>query len=226
MTTNSRPMPLPQETPQFQSEQEEASYWAQHDTAALMAAAEDVSETPPAELKVGLGRRASRAKKRPGRERMKLISLYLPEDLIEAVKTLAVRDDVAYQALIRSWVRERLKQELLDVRRITLSDDLLEAGTNRDALQQQSEQLLLALKLSSQSLAGESSVINTALAALLNAQQHELRVQQRESLLIEAIYAALAASETAPQGVPVEVDRRGDDDTTVAADASAARIRR
>jgi len=198
MAEHSRQLPPVRDIPQFHSEEEEANYWSQYDSTALMAVAEDVSDTPPADLRAGSGRQGSRAKKRPGRERMKLISLYLPEELIDAVKSLAARDDLAYQALIRSWISERLQQEKQQAQRGRVADPP-HGHAAFDAMQRKSERLLAALQHAGQKLAEEPSCIGAALATLLNAKQHEMRVQQHEAHLLEALYAALIPEITSPQ---------------------------
>lgn len=190
MTEHSSPQ-LPDDIPQFHSEDEEAAYWSQHDSAAIMAATDEVIDAPPANLRTGPGRQGSRARKRPGRERMKLISLYLPEEMIEAVKAVAARDGVAYQALIRSWTGARLQQETQKTWR-TLDADPLHDHDDFEMMQRNSERLLLILQHSAQKLAEEPSSIGAALAALLNAKQHELRAQHHEAILLEALYAALS----------------------------------
>lgn len=105
------PLVTPEDGPEFTTEAEEAEYWSEHDSSALMLKGEDVSETPPAELRVGPGRERSRARARPEGRRMKLVSLYLPEDFVVGMKQLAGERHVPYQALMRSWISERLAQE-------------------------------------------------------------------------------------------------------------------
>ncbi len=211
MTEHSRQLPPTRDIPQFHSEDEEAAYWSQHDSTAIMAATAGVSDAPPADLRAGSGRQGSRAKKRPGREPMKLISLYLPEDLIDAVKSLAARDEVAYQALIRSWIGERLHQEAQQAQRIYVADPP-HGHADVDAMQRESERLLAALQHAGQTLADEPGSIGAALATLLNAKQHEMRVQQHEAHLLEALYAALIPETTSSQSGIDRLRLRADDE--------------
>lgn len=105
------PVAAPEDVPEFATEDDEAEYWSDHDSSALMLRGEDVSDTPPAELRAGPGRVESRARARSEGRRMKLVSLYLPEELIAGMKQLAGERHIAYQALMRSWISERLALE-------------------------------------------------------------------------------------------------------------------
>ncbi|HEX5504245.1 MAG TPA: hypothetical protein VFW96_16590 [Thermomicrobiales bacterium] len=105
------PVVAPEDLPEFATEDDEAEYWSQHDSSALMPCGEDVSDAPPAELRVGPGRAGTRARARPEGRRMKLVSLYLPDELIAGMKRLAGERHIAYQALMRSWISERLALE-------------------------------------------------------------------------------------------------------------------
>jgi predicted DNA binding CopG/RHH family protein len=80
--------------PRFVSEQEEAEFWASHDSTEYLNDTEPVSVTfvdarPP----------------------KKQISLRLDTDAIEELKAVAQRKGIGYQTLIRIWVMERLAQE-------------------------------------------------------------------------------------------------------------------
>jgi len=78
----------------FVSEQEEAEFWATHDSA------EYLDDTEPVDVMfVDAG---------PSE---KQISLRLDAHVIEKLRTVAQSKDVGYQTLIRTWVMERLAQE-------------------------------------------------------------------------------------------------------------------
>jgi len=80
--------------PRFVSEQEEAEFWATHDSA------EYLNDTEPVDVTF--------VDARPSE---KQISLRLDAYVIEELKTVAQSKDVGYQTLIRTWVMERLDQE-------------------------------------------------------------------------------------------------------------------
>jgi len=80
--------------PRFVSEQEEAKFWASHDSTAYLDDTEPVAVTF--------------VDARPPREQ---VALRLDTDALEALKTVARHQGIGYQALIRTWVMERLAQE-------------------------------------------------------------------------------------------------------------------
>jgi predicted DNA binding CopG/RHH family protein len=80
--------------PKFVSEQEEAEFWAAHDSTEFLDETEAVDVTfidsrPP----------------------KKQIALRLDGETIDALKAVASRKGIGYQTLIRLWVNERLEQE-------------------------------------------------------------------------------------------------------------------
>lgn len=97
--------------PEFTTEEEAREFWASHDSAPYFKAMEDVTATPPAELRRGPGRGGSRARKRPPAGTMDLVSLRIPAETIAAVKAVAARRRLPYQTLMRSWLQERLALE-------------------------------------------------------------------------------------------------------------------
>jgi len=80
--------------PRFASEQEEAEFWASHDST------EYLGDTEPVDVTF--------VDARPPK---KQISLRLDTDAIEELKAVAQRKGIGYQTLIRIWVMERLAQE-------------------------------------------------------------------------------------------------------------------
>ena len=80
--------------PKFTTEQEEAEFWATHDSTEFLDDTEAVDVTfidsrPP----------------------KKQIALRLDGETIDALKAVAARKGIGYQTLIRLWVNERLEQE-------------------------------------------------------------------------------------------------------------------
>lgn len=101
----------PRTIPTFATEEEAREFWATHDSTEYWDQMEDVTATPPPQLEVGPGREGSRARKRPTADRMDLVSLRSPAEMIEAVKEIAMQRHLPYQTLMRSWIGERLVQE-------------------------------------------------------------------------------------------------------------------
>jgi predicted DNA binding CopG/RHH family protein len=80
--------------PRFVSEQEEAEFWATHDSI------EYLDDTEPVDVTFVDARPSERQ-----------ISLRLDAYVFEELKAVAQSRDIGYQALIRVWVMERLAQE-------------------------------------------------------------------------------------------------------------------
>lgn len=80
--------------PQFASEQEEAEFWATHNSTQYL------DDTEPVDVTF--------VDVRPPK---KQISLRLDADTIDKLKAVAQRRGIGYQTLIRIWVMERLAQE-------------------------------------------------------------------------------------------------------------------
>ncbi len=81
--------------PHFKSEDEEREFWAAHDTTEYF----DLSKP----IKLDL------SKLQPSTES---ISLRLPQMLLYNLKMLANKKDVAYQALIKMFLAEKVRQEM------------------------------------------------------------------------------------------------------------------
>jgi predicted DNA binding CopG/RHH family protein len=80
--------------PEFQSEDEERRFWAEHDS------------TDFVDWASGTGRRLPNLKPTP-----RTISLRLPVSMIESLKVLANQRDVPYQSLLKIYLAERLERE-------------------------------------------------------------------------------------------------------------------
>ena len=80
--------------PRFKSEIEESNFWSKHDLTEYF----DLSKAKPAKF----------PNLKPS---TKLISIRLPESLIEDIKILANRNDVPYQSLIKLYLADSVKRE-------------------------------------------------------------------------------------------------------------------
>src|SRR5260370_41561923 len=84
--------------PQFNDEDEEREFWANHDSTEYID--------------------WSKAEKNPSFSHLKpstrTISIRLPESLIAALKTLANKRDVPYQSLVKIFLAEKVKEETTD----------------------------------------------------------------------------------------------------------------
>jgi predicted DNA binding CopG/RHH family protein len=81
--------------PQFASEEEERDFWADHDSAAYV----DWS-------------RAERVVLPNLKPSTTTISLRLPEHMLNDIKMIANKRDVPYQSLMKSFLADRLEDEL------------------------------------------------------------------------------------------------------------------
>jgi predicted DNA binding CopG/RHH family protein len=81
--------------PVFKSEEEEREFWATHDSM-------DYVDWSKAERVVFPNLKPS----------ARTISLRLPETMIENLKLLANKRDVPYQSLLKTFLAERLKEEM------------------------------------------------------------------------------------------------------------------
>jgi hypothetical protein len=104
-------LPPATEFPTFASEAEEAEFWSTHSSHLLWDQMEDVTHTPPPNLRRRPPGEESTARKRPPEGRMDLVSIRLPAEMIDGVKAVAARRHLPYQTLMRSWIGERLEQE-------------------------------------------------------------------------------------------------------------------
>jgi predicted DNA binding CopG/RHH family protein len=81
--------------PKFKSEREERSFWTKRDSADFI----DWSK-------------AKRAKFPDLQPSTRTISLRLPQMLIDELKILAHKRDIPYQSLLKSFLAERVREEL------------------------------------------------------------------------------------------------------------------
>lgn len=81
--------------PKFKSENEERAFWAKRDSTDFM----DWSK-------------AKRAKFPDLKPSTRTISLRLPQMLIDELKILAHKRDIPYQSLLKSFLTERVREEL------------------------------------------------------------------------------------------------------------------
>ena len=81
--------------PKFESEEQERQFWASHDSTEY--------------LNWRQGRRVKLPNLRPT---TRVISIRLPETMIESLKVLANKRDVPYQSLLKMYVAEKLEEEL------------------------------------------------------------------------------------------------------------------
>ncbi len=85
--------------PQFRSDEDERSFWAEHDSTEFI------------DWKAAERRRFPRLK-----PSLRTISLRLPVSMIEDLKVLANKRDVPYQSLLKVFLAERLEKERRRVR--------------------------------------------------------------------------------------------------------------
>jgi predicted DNA binding CopG/RHH family protein len=81
--------------PKFKSEEEEAEFWATHDS-----------------TEYGDYSKAKRIVFQNLKPSTKTISIRLPESLIEHLKVLANKRDVPYQSLLKIFLSEKVEEEL------------------------------------------------------------------------------------------------------------------
>lgn len=85
---------MPQPLPNFQNEDEERAFWAEHDSSDYV----DWSQA----------QRAVFPNLKPS---TRSISLRLPESMLDELRQLANQRDVPYQSLIKVFLRERMDME-------------------------------------------------------------------------------------------------------------------
>ena len=88
---------MPKPIPQFENEDEEREFWAEHDSA-------DYLDWNKAE-------RVIFPKLKPS---TKTISLRMSESMLNELRLLANKRDVPYQSLIKIFLQEHINQELYD----------------------------------------------------------------------------------------------------------------
>ncbi len=86
--------------PDFKSSDEEAKFWAEHDSA-------DYIDWPKAEKAVFPNLKLS----------TESISMRLPAPLLAHIKALANDQGVPYQSLMKMYLSDRVNRELIDIRK-------------------------------------------------------------------------------------------------------------
>jgi predicted DNA binding CopG/RHH family protein len=82
--------------PKFKNESDEFDFWSKNDASEF--------------LKLSNSKRVSFKNLKPSTQS---ISIRLPEYLLERIKILANKNDVPYQSLIKMYLSERVKKELV-----------------------------------------------------------------------------------------------------------------
>ena len=90
--------------PEFRSEEEEARFWDEHDST------EFIKEFDPIEIEVAPVLEEEILNKRVLK---KPVTLRLEPSQIDAVKKIAVKKGLPYQTLIRMWIVERIRTEIV-----------------------------------------------------------------------------------------------------------------
>jgi len=89
--------------PKFKSEKEEAEFWDSRSSADVWDELEEADIKPTPELKASIKERSQ--------SRLKMVSLRLREEQIQAVKAIAAEKDIPYQTLLRSWISQAIRAE-------------------------------------------------------------------------------------------------------------------
>lgn len=84
--------------PKFKNEEAEFEFWSRHDSS------DYVDFTKAQKLRFPRLRRTT-----------KLVSLNMPVSLLDQLKFLAHKKDVAYQSLLKLFLEEKVKEELADM---------------------------------------------------------------------------------------------------------------
>ena len=87
--------PKRKQIPEFESEDQERSFWAEHDSV-------DFTDWSGAQRRAFPNLRPT----------LRTISLRLPESMIGHLKVLANKRDIPYQSLLKQFLAERLQREL------------------------------------------------------------------------------------------------------------------
>jgi predicted DNA binding CopG/RHH family protein len=95
---------MTKKVPEFRTEEEEARFWDEHDST------EFVEDFEPVEIELSTELEDEILSKR---ELKKQITLRLEPSQIDAVKKIAVKKGLPYQTLIRLWITERIRTEII-----------------------------------------------------------------------------------------------------------------
>ena len=97
--------------PIFASFEEEAEFWMTHDSSPYWDQMEDVTDSPPPDLKRRPPGAVSTARRRPAPDATEEITVRLAADLIDVLRAKARAADIPLDTLINTWLRERLDEE-------------------------------------------------------------------------------------------------------------------
>jgi predicted DNA binding CopG/RHH family protein len=92
--------------PKFKSEQEEIEFWDTHSSVNYLEDSEEVKDPP--ELSDELKEKIIGRK-----QKKRLLTLRLDQELIDRTKEIAQRKAIGYQTLMRMWIAESLNRENL-----------------------------------------------------------------------------------------------------------------
>lgn len=95
---------MTKKVPEFRTEEEEARFWDEHDSTEFIEDLEQVEIELAPELEEEILSK---------RELKKPITLRLEPSQIDAVKKIAVKKGLPYQTLIRLWISERIRKEII-----------------------------------------------------------------------------------------------------------------
>lgn len=93
---------MAKKVPDFNTEEEEARFWDEHDST------EFIDDFEPVEIELSPELEDEILSKR---ELKKPVTLRLEPSQIDAVKKIAAKKGLPYQTLIRLWITERIKKE-------------------------------------------------------------------------------------------------------------------
>ncbi len=95
---------MTKKVPEFRNEEEEARFWDEHDSM------EFIEDFEPVDIKLSPKLEYEILRKR---ELKKPVTLRLEPSQIDAVKKIAIQKGLPYQTLIRLWITERIRNEII-----------------------------------------------------------------------------------------------------------------
>lgn len=87
---------MAKKVPDFKSHEEEVEFWATANTLEYIDEADEVQVTLDPTLQ----------------KKMRPVTIRLRNTQIDALKAIAARKDIPYQTMVRSWIAEKLQEEL------------------------------------------------------------------------------------------------------------------
>lgn len=102
----------PPELPEFSSLEEEVEFWMTHDASPYWDQMEDVTDSPPLDLRCGTGRAGSRtdAQRAPS-DATEVLTVRLSAELVRVLRAKARVAGVPLDDLVAAWLAERLTAE-------------------------------------------------------------------------------------------------------------------